>query len=93
MIRHEKQAPAVNRYFIFYESNNNNNILISLELRYGTLSKWLRYSYDGVRQLTKLDYSVVTVDKHPLYTYILVNFTRSATKTIDHLLEDVLDFK
>ncbi|CAF1229022.1 unnamed protein product [Adineta ricciae] len=53
--------------------------------RYGTLSKWLRYSYDGVRQLSVLDYSVASVETRPLYTHILVNFTRSATKTIDHL--------
>jgi hypothetical protein len=63
-------------------------ISISIELRYGTLNKWFRYSYDGIRQLQKLDYSVVTINKRSLYTYILVNFTRSATKTIDHLLND-----
>ncbi|CAF1114939.1 unnamed protein product [Adineta steineri] len=57
--------------------------------RYGTLSKWLRYSYDGIRQLSTLDYSIVTTETHLLYTHILVNFTRSATKTIDHLLEDI----
>jgi hypothetical protein len=68
-------------------------ISISVELRYGTLSKWLRYSYDGVRQLDSLDYSIVTIDTRSLYTHILVNFTRLATKTIDHLLNDVSDFK
>lgn len=52
------------------------------------MNKWFRYSYDGIRQLQKLDYSVVTINKRSLYTYILVNFTRSATKTIDHLLND-----
>ncbi|CAF3765587.1 unnamed protein product [Adineta steineri] len=57
--------------------------------RYGALSKWLRYSYDGIRQLSTLDYSIVTTETHLLYTHILVNFTRSATKTIDHLLEDI----
>jgi hypothetical protein len=87
MIRHQKQAPAVNRYFIIFFLILR--ISISIKLRYETLSKWLRYSYDGVRQLNTLDYSIVTIDKRSLYTHILVNFTRSATKTIDHLLNDV----
>jgi hypothetical protein len=85
MIRHEKQAPAVNRYFIF-DCCKTKNIYF---LRYGALSKWLRYSYDGVRQLTILDYSIVRIDTRSLYTHILVNFTRSATKSIDHLLDDI----
>jgi len=61
---------------------------IQIVFRYGTLSKWLRYSYDGIRQLSSLDYSVAQIELRSLYTYILVNFTRSATKTIDHLLDD-----
>ncbi|UJR25028.1 hypothetical protein I4U23_006389 [Adineta vaga] len=61
--------------------------------RYGTLRKWLRYSYDGIRQLSVLDYSITSVDTRLLYTHILVNFTRSATKTIDHLLEDTPNAK
>ena len=87
MIRHEKQAPAGNRYSVFVIGKLVMCILI--EFRYGTLSKWLRYSYDGVRQLSALDYSIVKIDTRSLYTHILVNFTRSATKTIDHLLEDI----
>ena len=62
---------------------------IMIEFRYGTLSKWLRYSYDGIRQLSTLDYSIAHMEARPLYTHILVNFTRLATKTIDHLLNDV----
>ncbi len=91
MIRHEKQAPAPNRYFIFVCFMRI--IFSSIELRYGTLSKWLRYSYDGIRQLNTLDYSVASIDTRSLYTHILVNFTRLATRTIDHLLTDVSDIK
>ncbi len=62
---------------------------LTIELRYGTLSKWFRYSYDGIRQLSMLDYSIAHIETRPLYTHILVNFTRLATKTIDYLLTDV----
>ena len=91
MIHHEKQAPGPNRYFIFVCFMRI--VFSSIELRYGTLSKWLRYSYDGIRQLNTLDYSVATIDTRSLYTHILVNFTRLATRTIDHLLTDVPDIK
>ncbi|CAF2320968.1 unnamed protein product [Rotaria sp. Silwood2] len=57
--------------------------------RYDTLSKWLRYSSDGIQQLDTLNYSIVSIETRSLYTHILVNFTRLATKTIDHLLEDL----
>ncbi|CAF3586013.1 unnamed protein product [Rotaria sp. Silwood1] len=57
--------------------------------RFKTLSKWLRYSSDGIRQLSTLDYSIMSIETRSLFTHILVNFTRLATKTIDHFLEDL----
>ncbi|CAF4701263.1 unnamed protein product [Rotaria sp. Silwood1] len=57
--------------------------------RFKTLSKWLRYSSDGIRQLSTLDYSIMSIETRSLFTHILVNFIRLATKTIDHLLEDL----
>jgi hypothetical protein len=92
MIRHEKQAPATNRYQ-HYHLIAIIILSIMIKLRYGTLSKWIRYSYDGIRQLSTLDYSIAHIEKRSLYTHILVNFTRLATRTIDHLLNDVPENK
>ncbi|CAF1629821.1 unnamed protein product, partial [Rotaria sordida] len=61
--------------------------------RYEILSRWLRYSSDGIQQLSTLDYSIISIETHALYTHILVNFTRLATKTIDHLLEELPNVK
>lgn len=84
MVRHKKEKPATNRFDSFISMKFH-----FIEFRYGTLDKWHRYPYDGFRQLNTLDYSIATIEARPLFTYILVNFTRSATKTIDHLLNDV----
>ncbi|CAF4511752.1 unnamed protein product [Rotaria socialis] len=55
--------------------------------RHKLLQGWKRYLNDGVKQLDKIDYTIENVHQEKLYTHILVNLTRSATRQLDYLLE------
>lgn len=51
------------------------------------LEGWRRYLHDGIKQLPQVEYALTSIHREKLYTHILVNLTRSATKKLEYLLE------
>lgn len=62
-------------------------IPLNLFFSHQLLDGWRRYLNDGIKQINQVNFTINSIHKEKLYTHILVNMTRLATKKLEYLLE------